>query len=159
MPFEFNQLFRISQTKMVKLQPLCVEHRLEGKMTSKYSTKAWKGNKTIFCSLSLLVSRPPQPMALPPNSWCGIPLVSRAEAVVGMEGSDLPLRIYPWGAPSCLFVWYRGPILVFCGIKSILSMPFSDCWHISTRFLSQSRLCWAPWVQRGARTVSVHLDL
>lgn len=37
-------------------------------------------------------------MALPPDSWCGIPLVPRVEAVMGMEGSDLPLRTYPWGA-------------------------------------------------------------
>lgn len=31
MPFEFNQLFRVSRTKMEKPEPVCVELGLEGK--------------------------------------------------------------------------------------------------------------------------------
>lgn len=59
-------------------QPLPVEAGLEGEMQLRGT-----GRETgPFCPVSL-----PEPMACPPDSRCGTPLVPRAQAAVGTRGS------------------------------------------------------------------------
>lgn len=132
MPFEFNQLFRVSRTKMEKPEPGCgTRSRRENRdKTQHHGTgrEAGLSSAPSHCRRVL-----PEPVALPQNSRSGIlPSCPQGRSdhedrrLCLQEDFGFPLRTYlSWGSPRlCLFVWYREPILVFYGIKSILPVAF-----------------------------------